>query len=37
MSENLCLEPLLKRRSVRVYEDREVPKDLILKILETRL
>ena len=34
MSENLCLEPLLKRRSVRVYEDREVPMDLILKILD---
>ncbi|OYT45947.1 MAG: nitroreductase, partial [Desulfurococcales archaeon ex4484_42] len=34
MSENACLEPLLKRRSVRVYEDREVPMDLILKVLD---
>jgi len=35
MSENACIEPLLKRRSVRVYEDREVPMDLVLKVLDT--
>jgi len=34
MSENVCLEPLLKRRSIRVYENREVPMDLILKVLD---
>ncbi len=29
-----CVEPLLSRRSVRVFEDRDVPLELILKALD---
>lgn len=34
MSVDSCIEPLLKRRSIRRYEDREVPLDLVVKVLD---
>ncbi|MCC5990593.1 MAG: nitroreductase family protein [Thermosphaera sp.] len=33
MSEH-CFEPLLKRRSIRVFKDEEVPLDLVLKAID---
>ena len=34
MDTETCLKPLLERRSIRHYEEREVPMELLLKILD---
>ncbi|NPA97376.1 MAG: nitroreductase family protein [Crenarchaeota archaeon] len=34
MSEKQCIDFLLSRRSIRVFEDRDVPTDLLLKAID---
>jgi len=34
VSESACLEFLLSRRSIRVFEDRDVPMDLVMKAID---